>query len=68
MNPFLFDQYNLPSVTSVFTAAAPLGRDLSERLHRLQPNWKFVHGYGTSPLCFQPVDKLLIRACMLRSY
>lgn len=49
MNPFLFQQYDLSSVTSVFTAAAPLSRHLSEKLHQLRPTWKFVHGYGISP-------------------
>lgn len=45
-NKSLCDKYNLESVKSIFTGAAPLGFETAEELQRQYPNWKIRQGYG----------------------
>lgn len=39
-------QYDLSSVTGVFTGAAPLGRETAEELHAMMPHVTIAQGYG----------------------
>lgn len=39
-------KYDLNSVSSVFTGAAPLGAETAEELQKLHPSWKIRQGYG----------------------
>lgn len=45
-NKSLCDKYNLQSVRSLFTGAAPLGFETAEELQRQYPSWKIRQGYG----------------------
>ena len=40
-------KYDLSSVKSIFTGAAPLGAETAEDLQKLYPSWKIRQGYGT---------------------
>jgi acyl-CoA synthetase (AMP-forming)/AMP-acid ligase II len=40
-------KYDLSSVRSIFTGAAPLGAETAEELQKLNPSWKIRQGYGT---------------------
>lgn len=39
-------RYNLTSVTSIITGAAPLGAETAEEIGRLYPHWHIRQGYG----------------------
>jgi long-subunit acyl-CoA synthetase (AMP-forming) len=39
-------KYDLSSVQSIFTGAAPLGAETAEELHRIYPMWLIRQGYG----------------------
>lgn len=39
-------KFDLSSVTSIFTGAAPLGAELAEDLHKIYPSWKIRQAYG----------------------
>jgi len=39
-------KYDLSSVRSVFTGAAPLGAETADELQKLYPDWKIRQGYG----------------------
>lgn len=41
------DKYDLGSVRSVFTGAAPLGKETIEGIRKLFPQWRVGQGYGT---------------------
>jgi acyl-CoA synthetase (AMP-forming)/AMP-acid ligase II len=43
-------KYDLSSVKSIFTGAAPLGAETAEDLQKLYPSWKIRQGYGTYAL------------------
>ena len=45
-NKQLCEKYDLDSVESIFTGAAPLGRETAEDFQKLQPRWKIRQGYG----------------------
>ncbi|KAL6863368.1 putative NRPS-like protein biosynthetic cluster [Amphichorda felina] len=45
-NPFLLQMFDLSSVESVVTGAAPFDRAVAEKLHKHVPGWKFLHAYG----------------------
>ncbi|KAH8819830.1 acyl-CoA synthetase [Xylogone sp. PMI_703] len=45
------DQYDLSSVSSIFTGAAPLGRETAVALQKLYPSWKIRQGYGLTETC-----------------
>ncbi|KAF5019854.1 hypothetical protein F66182_8133 [Fusarium sp. NRRL 66182] len=42
-------KYDLDSVRLVFSGAAPLGSETSERLHEMYPKWRISQGYGRPP-------------------
>ena len=39
-------KYDLGSVRSIFTGAAPLGAETAEDLQKIYPAWKIRQGYG----------------------
>jgi acyl-CoA synthetase (AMP-forming)/AMP-acid ligase II len=39
-------KYDLSSVWSLFTGAAPLGQETAEDLQKIFPSWKIRQGYG----------------------
>lgn len=41
-------KYDLSSVKSIFTGAAPLGAELAEELQKIYPTWKIRQAYGES--------------------
>lgn len=44
-------KYDLSSVRTIFTGAAPLGRETAEDLQGQYPNWKIRQGYGLTETC-----------------
>lgn len=50
-NVGLCNQYDLSSVKSIFTGAAPLGKEIAERISEQYPNWAIRQGYGTTETC-----------------
>lgn len=44
-------KYDLSSVRTIFTGAAPLGRETAEDLGRLYPSWLIRQGYGLTETC-----------------
>jgi hypothetical protein len=47
-NAFLFEVFDLSSVTTVVNGASGLDQSLVDKLHALQPNWRILTAYGTS--------------------
>lgn len=45
-NKAVLDKYDLSSVWSLFTGAAPLGHETAEDLQKIFPSWKIRQGYG----------------------
>lgn len=45
-NKALLDKYDLSSVWSLFTGAAPLGKETAEDIQRIFPSWSIRQGYG----------------------
>ena len=45
-NKALLDKYDLSSVETIFTGAAPLGKETAEDLNRIFPKWIIRQGYG----------------------
>ena len=45
-NRKLCEQYDLSSVKSIFSGAAPLGAETADALQAQQPNWIIRQGYG----------------------
>jgi acyl-coenzyme A synthetase/AMP-(fatty) acid ligase len=45
-NQQLLAKYDLSSVWSLFTGAAPLGQETAEDLQKIFPSWKIRQGYG----------------------
>ncbi|KAF1922803.1 amp dependent CoA ligase [Didymella exigua CBS 183.55] len=50
-NKPLLDKYDLGSVSSLFTGAAPLGKETAEDLQAIFPSWKIRQGYGLTETC-----------------
>ncbi|KAK2739432.1 hypothetical protein FQN57_006561 [Myotisia sp. PD_48] len=50
-NQQICDSRDLSSVTSLFTGAAPLGRESSEEVLAWKPSWKVRQGYGLTETC-----------------
>jgi ribosome assembly protein SQT1 len=44
-------KYDLSSVFSIFTGAAPLGKETAEDLQRIFPTWAIRQGYGLTETC-----------------
>jgi acyl-coenzyme A synthetase/AMP-(fatty) acid ligase len=49
-NEKLLAKYDLSSVWSIFTGAAPLGQETAEDLQKIFPDWKIRQGYGKSAM------------------
>lgn len=45
-NEELMKKYDLSSVRSIITGAAPLGLETAEQLGNLQPSWSILQAYG----------------------
>lgn len=45
-NKAVLDKYDLSSVWSIFTGAAPLGEETAADLQKIFPSWKIRQGYG----------------------
>lgn len=45
-NKALCDKFDLSSVKSLFTGAAPLGNETAMELHKQYPDWNIQQGYG----------------------
>jgi acyl-CoA synthetase (AMP-forming)/AMP-acid ligase II len=50
-NRDLTKKYDLSSVTSIFTGAAPLGKETAEDLNSQFPKWTIRQGYGLTETC-----------------
>ncbi|KAJ4374803.1 hypothetical protein N0V83_001880 [Neocucurbitaria cava] len=50
-NTKVLAQYDLSSVWSIFTGAAPLGQESAEELQKIFPTWKIRQGYGLTETC-----------------
>ncbi|KAK0701266.1 hypothetical protein B0H67DRAFT_595721 [Lasiosphaeris hirsuta] len=51
-NPFLFEVFDLSSVTTVVNGAAGLDKSLVDKLHVQQPRWKVLTAYGLTESVF----------------
>jgi acyl-CoA synthetase (AMP-forming)/AMP-acid ligase II len=49
--PKIVAQYDLSSVASIFTGAAPLGEETAQELSRQFPSWAIRQGYGLTETC-----------------
>jgi ribosome assembly protein SQT1 len=45
-NTKFMKKYDISSVDSIFTGAAPLGAETAEELQKTQPTWSIRQGYG----------------------
>lgn len=45
-NRSTMDKYDLSSVRSVYTGAAPLGKETADGLQKIIPSWAIRQGYG----------------------
>lgn len=50
-NRELLAKFDLSSVKSIFTGAAPLGKETAEKLAGQYPSWKVRQGYGLTETC-----------------
>lgn len=50
-NKQLLSKYDLSSVKSIFTGAAPLGKETAEALQKQYPTWTIRQGYGLTETC-----------------
>ena len=50
-NQEMTKKFNLDSVTSIFTGAAPLGKETAMDLSSQYPDWKIRQGYGLTETC-----------------
>ena len=50
-NQPMLQKFNLDSVNSIFTGAAPLGAETAEELAQQYPKWKVRQGYGLTETC-----------------
>lgn len=50
-NKQLLSKYDLSSVQSLFTGAAPLGKETAEDIQAIFPSWKIRQGYGLTETC-----------------
>lgn len=47
-NKNLLDKYDLSSVHTLWTGAAPLGAETADEVHGIWPQWLIRQGYGKS--------------------
>lgn len=61
-NKAVCDKVDLSSVASIFTGAAPLGKETAEELQAWKPSWAIKQGYGRprmmTPLTYSQTDTL----------
>lgn len=50
-NKTVMDKYDLSSVCSIFTGAAPLGGETAQDLQNIFPSWAVKQGYGLTESC-----------------
>jgi acyl-CoA synthetase (AMP-forming)/AMP-acid ligase II len=50
-NEHLLKKYDLSSVRTIFTGAAPLGQETAEALQKQYPSWHVRQGYGLTETC-----------------
>jgi acyl-CoA synthetase (AMP-forming)/AMP-acid ligase II len=50
-NKALLDKFDLRSVQTIFTGAAPLGSEVAELLQKQYPSWLIRQGYGLTETC-----------------
>jgi acyl-coenzyme A synthetase/AMP-(fatty) acid ligase len=50
-NQAVCSKFDLSSVASIFTGAAPLGAETAEELQKIYPSWKIRQGYGKNLPC-----------------
>ncbi|RMZ78497.1 hypothetical protein DV737_g3858, partial [Chaetothyriales sp. CBS 132003] len=50
-NPELLAKFDLSSVSTIFTGAAPLGKETAVHLSHMFPSWKVRQGYGLTETC-----------------
>ncbi|CBY02352.1 similar to phenylacetyl-CoA ligase [Plenodomus lingam JN3] len=50
-NKSMLEKYDLSSVWSLFTGAAPLGQETAEDMQKIFPSWKIRQGYGLTETC-----------------
>ncbi|RDL41605.1 Acetyl-CoA synthetase-like protein [Venustampulla echinocandica] len=50
-NQEVCSKYNLNSVRTIFTGAAPLGAETAQDLQKIYPTWKIRQGYGLTESC-----------------
>ena len=55
-NKNLLEKYDLSSVTTIWTGAAPLGAETIEDVHQTWPKWLIRQGYGKFTK-WRPTDK-----------
>jgi acyl-CoA synthetase (AMP-forming)/AMP-acid ligase II len=58
-NEKVVKKFDLTSVESVFTGAAPLGAEIAEALQAQHPTWKIRQGYGKFGRALPTCDKNL---------
>jgi hypothetical protein len=51
-NPFLMEMFDVTSVTSIVSGAAPFDKNLADMVLQLKPHWKILPGYGKDFLSF----------------
>ncbi|KAB8295821.1 hypothetical protein EYC80_008643 [Monilinia laxa] len=66
-NQSLRSKYDLSSVRSLFTGAAPLGTETAENLHKIYPKWAIRQGYGltetSTVVCVSSVKDVWLGSC-----
>lgn len=50
-NKAILDKFNLSSVRTIFTGAAPLGAEVAHLLQKQYPKWVIRQGYGLTETC-----------------
>ncbi len=50
-NKHVLDKFNLSSVRTIFTGAAPLGAEVADLLQKQYPKWVIRQGYGLTETC-----------------
>jgi acyl-coenzyme A synthetase/AMP-(fatty) acid ligase len=62
-NEKLLKKFDLSSVKSVYSGAAPLGAEVAEALQAQHPTWKIRQGYGKSGRATLDCDNIFLLTC-----
>ncbi|KAL6718823.1 hypothetical protein ACLMJK_003057 [Lecanora helva] len=66
-NNALLSKFDLTSVTSIFTGAAPLGKETADELQSQYPDWAIRQGFGMTEtatvVCSSPTNDIWIGSC-----